>query len=68
MIEKPKFVLKRVDNIVGKGENASYQHFLFFLQCFQEASLPVPLKVVIVWERVKKNFLMAYSLLLKLWK
>ena len=33
--EKLKFVLKRVENIVGKGENASYQHFLIFPQCFQ---------------------------------
>ena len=25
----------RVENIVGKGENAGYQHFLLFPQCFQ---------------------------------
>ena len=24
-------------NIVGKGENAGYQHFLLFQQCFQKA-------------------------------
>ena len=24
----------RVENIVGKGENAGYQHFLLFTQCF----------------------------------
>ena len=24
----------RVENIVGKGENAGYQHFLLFSQCF----------------------------------
>ena len=30
------FVLGRVENIVGKGENAGYQHFLLFLQCFQK--------------------------------
>ena len=29
------FVLDEVENIVGKGENAGYQHFLLFLQCFQ---------------------------------
>ena len=28
----------RVENIVGKGENAGFQHFLLNLQCFQEAS------------------------------
>ena len=36
--EKLKFILGRVENIVGKGENAGYQHFLFFLQFFQKAS------------------------------
>ena len=28
--EKSKFVLGRVENIMGKGENAGYQHFLLF--------------------------------------
>ena len=31
-----------VENIVGKGENAGYQHFLLFPQCFQKASIPDP--------------------------
>ena len=31
-------VSDRVENIVGKGENAGYQHFLHFPQCFQKAS------------------------------
>ena len=30
--------LSREENIVGKGENAGYQHFLLFPQCFQKAS------------------------------
>ena len=38
-----------VENIVGKGENAVYQHFLLFPQCFQKDSLPGSLKVGIVW-------------------
>ena len=29
-------VINRVENIVGKGENAGYQHFLLFPQCFQK--------------------------------
>ena len=33
-----KLVFDRVENIMGKGENAGYQHFLFFQQCFQKAS------------------------------
>ena len=28
------FVFERAGNIVGKGENAGYRHFLLFLQCF----------------------------------
>ena len=32
----------RVENIVGKGENAGYQ-------CFQKASFSVSLKIRIVW-------------------
>ena len=47
--EKLKFVLGRVENIVGKGENAGYQHFLLFPQCFQKPSLSGSLKVGIVW-------------------
>ena len=27
---------ERVENIVGKGENAGYWHFLLFPQCFQK--------------------------------
>ena len=46
------FVLGIVENIVGKGENAGYQHFLLFPQCFQNASFPGSLKVGIVWKRV----------------
>ena len=29
------FVLEKVDNVEGKGENADGQHFLQFPQCFQ---------------------------------
>ena len=32
------FLFDRVENIVGKGENAGYQHFLLFSQCFQRPS------------------------------
>ena len=37
MIEKLKFVLGMVVNIVVKGENADYQHFLLLPQYFQMA-------------------------------
>ena len=49
--KKLELVLGRVENIVGKGENAGYQHFLLFQQCFQKASLLRSLKVGIVWYR-----------------
>ena len=34
----------KVENIVGKGENAGYQHFLLFQQCLQKASFTGLLK------------------------
>ena len=52
-----KFILRRVENIVGKGENAGYQHFLLFPQCFQKLSLSGLLKVGIVWYRVHASSL-----------
>ena len=49
--EKLKFVLGMVENMVGKGENGGYQHFLLFPPCFQKASYTGLLKVRIVLER-----------------
>ena len=48
-------VFDRVENIVGKGENAGYQYFLFFPQCFQKASFQNSSTGVIVWEWVKES-------------
>ena len=31
LIKEQKFFLGLIENIVGKGENAGYQHFLLFL-------------------------------------
>ena len=47
--KKFKFALEKVENIVVKGENAGYQHFLLFPQCFQKLSFSGSLKVGIVW-------------------
>ena len=44
-----KVVFHRIENIVGKEENAGYQHFLLFPQCFQKAFSSSASKVVIVW-------------------
>ena len=38
----------RVENTVGKGENAGYQHFLLYPQCFPKPSSLGSLKVRIV--------------------
>ena len=46
-------VFNKVENIVGKGENAGYRHFLLFQHCFQQPSLSWSVKVGIVWYRVK---------------
>ena len=46
-------VFDRVENIVGKGENAGYQHFLLFPQCFQKPSGSGLLKVGIMRYRAK---------------
>ena len=42
-----------VENTVGKGENAGYQNFLLFPQCFPKPSSLESLKVGIKWYRVK---------------
>ena len=46
--QKLKFSFGMVENFVGKEENAGYQHFLLFPQCFQKASFTGSLKVRIV--------------------
>ena len=44
-----KAVFYRIENIVGKEENAGNQHFLLFPQCFQKAVSSSASKVIIVW-------------------
>ena len=44
-----KIVMDKTENTVGKEENAGYQHFLVFPQCFQKAFSLGSLKVGIVW-------------------
>ena len=48
-----ELVFDSVKNIVEKGENAGYHHFLLFSQCFQKASTSWSLNVGNVWSRVK---------------
>ena len=44
-----KFVLGRVENILGNEENAGFQHFLLFPECFQKSLSSGLLKVGLVW-------------------
>ena len=46
--KKIKIALDKIENIVGKGENAGCQRFLLFPQCFQKLSFSASLKVWIV--------------------
>ena len=52
MNKKFNFVLGRVENIAGKGENAGYQYFLLFPQCFQKGLFS---KVIKHWDCVVKS-------------
>ena len=52
MTQKLKFALGRIENILGKGENAGYQHFLLFQLHFQKASFLGSLEVGIVCLRI----------------
>ena len=48
MARQLKLLLGRVENIVEKGENAGYQHFLLFPKCLRKTSFSRQLKVEIV--------------------
>ena len=48
-----KFDLGRVENILRKGENAGYQHFLLFSECFQRFSFSESFNLS--WNRVVKS-------------
>ena len=46
------FVFEWLQNIVGEGENAGFQDFLLFLQCFQRVSSAGSLNLVKMWSSV----------------
>ena len=50
-----KTVFERVENNVGKGQNAGYQHFLLFPYCFQQASSSRSSEHETVWLRDNSN-------------
>ena len=47
LVQLIKLAFDHIKNTVGKGENASYQYFLF-QQCFQKLIFLVPLKDKVV--------------------
>ena len=49
VIQMLKILLNNIENIVGKEENAGYQDFLLFPQCFQKAISSGALNIGIVW-------------------
>ena len=53
---KMNLVMGRLENSVGKGENAGHQHYLLFPHCFQRASVSVSLKVRIMWKELNPAF------------
>ena len=55
VIQMAEYVLDKIENIVGKEENAGYQHFLLFQQCFQKAISLGLLEVGIVWKGVNDD-------------
>ena len=59
-----------VENIVGKGENAGYQHFLLLPQCFQKPILQGSLKLGIVSSKQLTiyNMQSLFSLSLKIYR
>ena len=54
-----EFVPDIVENNVGKGENAGYQHFLLFPHCFQHICF---LRVVKMWDYLVKGLALKYSM------
>ena len=59
----------RVENIVGKEENAGYQDFLLFPQCFQTLFFSGSLKVGIVCERVNQlRYMFVLSSTIYIWQ
>ena len=60
MIQTPKSVVGRVQNIAGTGKNDDHQHFLLFQQCIW--------KKVGILELCDKRFLKAYLKKVDLWQ
>ena len=53
-----------IKNLIGKGENAAKQHFLFFQQCFQKTTFCHSLEVGIMVKGLKPTKSRGYIALL----
>ena len=51
--ENGQKVSKRVENVVGNGEIACYEQYLFFPKCFQKTCTTDTKKEKLLWEKVK---------------
>ena len=52
---KQNLIFGRLENIVGKGENAWYQHFLLFLQCFPNLFSLWSFQLGILWNNLLQS-------------
>ena len=50
-----QFFLDKIENIVGKGENAGYQHFLLSPQCIQRTLSQVCSKSVLCGKQLSRH-------------
>ena len=64
VIQKLKFVWGKVENVVGKGANAGYQHFFLFPQYLQKPSFSGSLKVGLFGKSLKAQCTRDFSRLL----
>ena len=55
MNKKLNFDFGKTENIVGKGENAGYQHFLLFLDCFEKPFSTGSLNIGVVQYKSAKS-------------
>ena len=60
MTQKSQFVFGKMETIKGSGENADYQHFLFFSQCFPKRP-PTVVKLRYVWYGINVTWFTNHS-------
>ena len=46
------YLLKKIENIVAKGEIGNFEQFLLLTQCFQKSSAAEASETIYMWERV----------------